>query len=83
MIGALVGAIIIFILGGAMTAWATNSEKFYEKNSNLEPGTYLLFGIIFLFPLVFYGVILFIKGLWTLISVLGKNYMESSSTTKN
>ena len=81
IVGLFVGFFVIIILGGLAQFWSDGSEEFYQQ-SDLEPGTFLMFGLLFVLPLLVYGGIIFVKGIITLILVYGRKYQAASASPK-
>lgn len=77
----LVGLIfIIFVVSTAIIS-SDNRDEYYSNNPDIVPGTFLFIGILLLTPLFFYGIILFAKGVWTLLIELVERANENSSQT--
>ncbi|MHA2100731.1 MAG: hypothetical protein ACW99A_18835 [Candidatus Kariarchaeaceae archaeon] len=77
----LVGLIfIIFVVSTAIIA-SDKSDEYYANNPDIVPGTFLLIGIMVLTPLLFYGIALFAKGVWTLLIELVERASDEQSSS--
>lgn len=75
--GGLVGLILIILVGTLMVFWSDNKSEYYSDNPDFVPGTYLLYGILILLPLLIYASMIMIKGLIT----IGGELIKRSQTT--
>ncbi len=77
----LVGLIfIIFVVSIAIIS-SDNRDEYYSNNPDIAPGTFLFIGILLLTPLLFYGILLFAKGIWALLIELVDRANENPSQT--
>ncbi|MCE7733419.1 MAG: hypothetical protein GPJ54_00985 [Candidatus Heimdallarchaeota archaeon] len=75
----LVGLIfIIFVVSTAIIS-SDNRDEYYSNNPDIVPGTFLFIGLLLLTPLLFYGILLFAKGVWALLIELVDRANENPS----
>lgn len=81
LFGALVGLIFIAFVVQVAYVGQDRREKYYQNNPDIVPGTYLFIGIMFLTPVFFYGVWLFVKGLLAIGTELIERASENAGQT--
>ena len=77
----LVGLIFIIFTVTVAIVSSDRREQYYIDNPDIVPGTYLFIGLMILVPLFFYGILLFAKGIWTLLMELVERAADNTAQT--